>query len=330
MSSSPISLSRSAHSEWAGWLKLVQLLASSEKCQRLSKQNLLSAAVVVCAGGLIALGVSRRRRARQKETSETVVDDRPTLALAGSGLRMGYMLGSVAALRDYVDISTLRVTAISGSAIGALLLCSPELDVVAVSLARKNCYMMDVSWFARMLVDELKACAGLTEETLHQRCHSQQLFFGITSFRPWPTPVCLKCPATFEEFRRVISAVICIPPFFTQMVALDNYPSADGFFSHLFAVPDDHDPTKVVRYCPFPAAWLDFRPPLRDLLSSLAECLYPFAPARQIASFKEGYLLTVRFLKSGCQESSLLKLKENPVNNLSEYVEGLLSLQSTV
>lgn len=140
---------------------------------------------------------------------------------------------------------------------------------------------------------------------LQQLSRNKQLFFGITSFRPWPTAVCVECPPTFEELHRVLGAVVSIPPFFIETVEVDvsmwyasmrwkllwfpqGYPSADGFFSHCYSVPDDHDPNKVIRYCPFPAVWLNFRPPFRDLLCSLAECLYPFELTRQIASFQDG------------------------------------------
>ncbi|KAF4658207.1 hypothetical protein FOL47_008119 [Perkinsus chesapeaki] len=336
-----LSFPRGLHGEWAGYLKLAQLaLSSTDKWSEMSNEACLGLAVVACTTGLVAVGIARERQELKK--SRPPMDERPTLALGGSGLRVGYMLGTVAAIRDHVDISDTRITAISGSAIGALLLSTPELDVVDVSLAvfrcrnnvvrkgLRNCYMMDVSKTAEMIVEELKTSAGLTEKMLQDRHHSKQLYFGLTSLRPWPTPVCKECPATFEEFCKVLAAVICIPPFFTQTVEVDGYPSVDGFFSRIFATPEDHDPAKVVRYCPFPALWLTFRPPARDMISSLSECVFPYGLARHIASFEEGYQMTLDFLRSGTAESKLLSLKKRPVNRLSKYMEGLRSLQALV
>lgn len=92
------------HGEWAGYLKLAQLLISSEEYPGLTGRIIIGGAITVCAGSLIALGISRYKRNQHKKSMGTVVDPRPTLALGGSGLRIGYMLGTVAALRDFVDI----------------------------------------------------------------------------------------------------------------------------------------------------------------------------------------------------------------------------------
>ncbi|KAF4654046.1 hypothetical protein FOL47_010164 [Perkinsus chesapeaki] len=264
-----------------------------------------------------------------------VKDKRPTLALGGTGLRIGYEFGCIAALQDYVDLSDVRITTVSGSIFAGLVLASPKLDIGRMIKALLNvrdqvmngehggCYLMDPDGTVALIIEELHKTGGLTEDILKEISSGDLLRIGITSFCPWPTTRCVKCPDNFEDLHNVMAAAICIPPFFNRFPRFEGRFAADAAFSSWFAVPNDSCPDKVVKLAPFFIPWARFRSELLYTYGDVCECIYPFGIDRQLKSFAKGYSRTKSQLRTPGSWQNALDLLEDPTDMLNSRIASI-------
>ncbi|EER15962.1 hypothetical protein Pmar_PMAR003421 [Perkinsus marinus ATCC 50983] len=252
---------------------------------------------VACLGIVLLHSV---RKVVPSEPPEEPWDSRPTLALGGTGLRIGYAFGCIAALQDYADLSDVRVTTVSGSIFAGFIAAAPQLNMGKMmkallnvrdhmmSSGLKGCYLLDVDETVDMILEELTRTGGLTHDILKSIASNDQLHIGLTSFCPLPSTRCIHCPDNFEDLHRVMAAAICIPPFFNRFARYEGHLAADGAFSSWFAVPDGCHPGKIVKLSPFFIPWARFRSMFLSTPHDVYECVHPFGLDRQLESFREG------------------------------------------
>ncbi|KAF4739182.1 hypothetical protein FOZ62_000269 [Perkinsus olseni] len=238
-------------------------------------------------------------RLRRKRSGP--MDPRVTLSLTGSGSRIAYHLGVIACLRDHVDLSNVRMSSISGGACMLIVLALQHVEISEMMLLGlrmmermiKNngtgTYFLKQEEVMDQILRDLRVMCHMEDEDIARLSREHRAYVGVTTLTPYPQHANICIPRDPREALLTMGASMTIPPFFRSFGRVNGKVAIDGCFTRLYSLPDDHNPARVIRICPFPWPFSDIRPPLRDLPRTVFEGFVPLRLDWQIRIFSQGY-----------------------------------------
>ncbi|KAF4654047.1 hypothetical protein FOL47_010165 [Perkinsus chesapeaki] len=286
--------------------------------------------IVILLGVYITYKLVKQLRASAQTKR---VDPRLTLALTGSGSRIAYHLGVLACLKDHADLSNVRMSSISGGACMLLVLALQHVEVSELMLVglrimermMKNngtgAYFLDQEDVMDQVLRDLRVMCHMEDDDIARLSRQHRAYVGVTTLMPYPKHANICIPRTPKEALLTMAASMCIPPFFRTFGRVEGKLAIDGCFSRLYSLPDDHNPSRVIRICPFPWPLSDIRPPIKDLPRTLFEGFVPLRLDWQISIFRQGYNNAEEVLPKLTGPPWNLRKLDNPRNRLEEHID---------